>query len=40
MLLQEQLQENLVCYLDWLPQEILETMCQIIIDTVKEYHNE
>lgn len=34
--LKEQLQENLLCYLDGLSNETLDRVCQIVIDTIKE----
>ena len=31
----EQLQENLLCYLDGMSDEILNEVCQIVIDTLR-----
>lgn len=35
-LLREQLQENLVIYLDGMSDEMLDGVCQIIVSTFKE----
>tara|TARA_R100001086_G_scaffold209083_1_gene124835 strand:- start:191 stop:319 length:129 start_codon:yes stop_codon:yes gene_type:complete len=32
----ENLQENLIAYLDGQPQELIDGVCEIIIDTLKE----
>ena len=34
--LQEKLQSNLISYLDGMPDEVLDKVCQIVIDTIKE----
>lgn len=33
--LQEQLQENLRTYLDGMSEEILDDVCQIVVDTIR-----
>jgi hypothetical protein len=33
-LLKEQLQENLISFLDGMPDEILDGVCQIVIETI------
>jgi hypothetical protein len=35
--LSEQLQENIMIYLDGFSDEILSGVCQVIVDTVKDY---
>ncbi len=35
-LLREQLQENLISYLDGMSDEILDGVCQVVISTFKE----
>lgn len=37
--LQEQLQENLRCYLDGMPDEVLDGVCQTVVDTISQYQN-
>jgi hypothetical protein len=36
-LLREQLQYNLVSYLDGMSDEILDGVCQVVLDTFKEF---
>lgn len=35
----EQLQENIRCYLDGMPNETIDEICEIIINTMKEEKN-
>lgn len=34
--LSEQIQQNLICVLDGLPQNVVDAACQAVVDTVKE----
>jgi hypothetical protein len=36
--LQEKLQENLITYLDGMPEEFIDKVCQIVVDTINENH--
>jgi hypothetical protein len=34
--LQEQLQENLIAYLDGFPDNLIDGVCQVVVDTFRE----